>query len=191
MRNTAKKPASSLWEVTAWPVVQAVTGLASVQVGPLPDSEGYRLLKALQKDSVWPQRSGVLYQGVYMPRAEYIALLTRLLLSDYEQALAELSKQLQELDALKDELMLPALSTELIDEFWQVFSRIQDVLHFASSVFWYGVGTGYENGLINPTEYIARCQGCIESGEIRRIEAAIVAMQRTLDPWKAVHGDRH
>jgi len=150
--------------------------------------DGLRLLTQLQFDSVWMPRGNVLYQGVYMPRPDYIVLMRRLFTSgnqqDYTDASSELVRQQMQLQALKEQTSVkPALAQATIDECWHLIRAVHD--WFLRSppphgvVFWYGPGTGYPNELVSSQDYIARATACLESGEPGRIYAAMTALHRT------------
>ncbi|TMC20798.1 MAG: hypothetical protein E6J34_11515 [Chloroflexi bacterium] len=151
--------------------------------------EGLRLLQELHEDSVWKQRGNVLYQDEYMVKADYRALIARLLSSgnesDHRQAMSELVRQQTELPALKVRTSVkPARAVATRDAFWQLLARVRDWFQdkppIHGVVFWYGPGTGYPNELVTPDVYMAYARNCLESGEPSRVHAAMTAMQRTL-----------
>lgn len=52
--------------------------------------------------------------------------------------------------------------------------------NWSGNLFWYGLGTGYENETVTPEEYGKRVLACRDSGDQTRIKSAMNTMRRTL-----------
>lgn len=196
MSRNAAKVASSLWQPIEKPPIRLVRTEQPTALDLAQDNDGICLFKALCDDEVWQQRGNVLYKGAYLPRPDYIALMTEQLASSdedqYAEGLREVRRQQEALAELKETAMPRTLPQETLDEFWELLEHLHDVWRFTppSQVFWYGPLTGYPSGMVSGQEYLSRSQAALESGEAQRIEAVIVTMRRTLDPWKVIHGEK-
>src|SRR5436305_12330104 len=113
MSRNATKVTSSLWQPTEKPPLRLVRTEQPTARDLAQDNARLCLLKVLCDDEVWQQRGNVLYKGAYLPRTDYIALMTEQLASSvveqYADGLRELRRQQEALADLKETTILRGL----------------------------------------------------------------------------------